>query len=120
MCGSGSQEGAGQGGHPTRLDTRQAECKAWGRVLLELETLSNNSSRRLIQPLESRVSVPTAITATPSAEMPQHSTGDKPLVSKPQLVFPGPASGTDSECDRTPPSRRVSLSAPLSQPLCQP
>ncbi|DAA23011.1 TPA: solute carrier organic anion transporter family, member 4a1-like [Bos taurus] len=52
--------------------------------------------------------------------MPQHSTGDKPLVSKPQLVFPGPASGTDSECDRTPPSRRVSLSAPLSQPLCQP
>ncbi|XP_070657426.1 solute carrier organic anion transporter family member 4A1 isoform X4 [Bos indicus] len=78
------------------------------------------TSGLLIQPLESRVSVPTAITATPSAEMPQHSTGDKPLVSKPQLVFPGPASGTDSECDRTPPSRRVSLSAPLSQPLCQP
>ena len=106
--------------NPTRLDTRQAECKAWGRVLLELETLTNNSSRRSIQPLESRVSVPIAVTATPSAEMPQHSTGDKPLVSKPQLVFPGSPSGTDSQCDRTPPSRRVSLSAPLSQPLCQP
>ncbi|XP_069402858.1 solute carrier organic anion transporter family member 4A1 [Ovis canadensis] len=78
------------------------------------------TSGRSNQLLESRASVPTAVTATPSAEMPQHSTGDKPLVSMPQLVFPGLPSGTDSECDHTPSSRRVSLSAPLSQPLCQP
>lgn len=64
------------------------------------------------------MSVPIAVTA--SAEMPQHSMGDKPFVSMPQLVFPGPPPGTNSECEHTPPSKRVSLSAPLSQPLCQP
>ncbi|XP_025720839.1 solute carrier organic anion transporter family member 4A1 isoform X2 [Callorhinus ursinus] len=41
--------------------------------------------------------------------MPQHSMGDKPLVSMPQLVVPSPALAMDSACGHSPPSRRVSL-----------
>ncbi|XP_039092926.1 solute carrier organic anion transporter family member 4A1 isoform X2 [Hyaena hyaena] len=70
------------------------------------------------------------------AEMPQHSMGDKPLVSMPQLVFPSPLSAVDSGSGHSPPSSRASLGSPLShgvpcspahspldscsQPLCQP
>ncbi|KAM9682745.1 solute carrier organic anion transporter family member 4A1 isoform 2-T2 [Dama dama] len=85
-----------------------------------VSSVAARTSGRLNQPLESRVSVPIAVTATPAVEMPQHSMADKPFVSMPQLVFPGPPLGTNSECEHTPPSKRVSLSAPLSQPLCQP
>lgn len=68
--------------------------------------------------------------------MPQHSVGDKPLVSVPQLVFPSPPSATDGGCGHTPSGRRASLGSPLShgalcsaahspldscsQPLCLP
>ena len=68
--------------------------------------------------------------------MPQHSMGDKPFTSMPQLVFPSPPMALDDGGDCTPPSRRASLGSPLglgtlrpashgpldscSQPLCQP
>ncbi|XP_058418318.1 solute carrier organic anion transporter family member 4A1 isoform X1 [Diceros bicornis minor] len=69
---------------------------------------------RTNRPLEYRFTTSVAGTVTPSAEMPQHSMGDKPFISMPQLVFPSPPSAGDSGCGRTPPSRRASLSSPLS------
>lgn len=64
----------------------------------------------------------------PPAEMPQHSTGDKPPTSVPQLVLPSPPSAADGGSGHSPPSRRASLGSPpspgtlgsCSQPLCQP
>ncbi|XP_054433475.1 solute carrier organic anion transporter family member 4A1 [Pteronotus mesoamericanus] len=68
--------------------------------------------------------------------MPQHVMGDKPLISAPQLVFPGPPIALDDGDGRAPPGRRASPGSPLglgalrpaahspldscSQPLCQP
>ncbi|XP_024415679.2 solute carrier organic anion transporter family member 4A1 isoform X1 [Desmodus rotundus] len=76
------------------------------------------------------------VTVTTWVEMPQHSMGDKPFASMPQLVFPSPPMALDDGGDCTPPSRRASLGSPLglgtlrpashgpldscSQPLCQP
>ncbi|XP_034881418.1 solute carrier organic anion transporter family member 4A1 isoform X1 [Mirounga leonina] len=93
-------------------------------------------SGRTNQTPEYRSAPPTAAPSAPWTEMPQHSMGDKPLVSVPQLVFPSPPSATDSECGHSPPSRRASLGSPpghgtpcpaahsppdsCSQPLCPP
>ncbi|XP_032243655.1 solute carrier organic anion transporter family member 4A1 [Phoca vitulina] len=93
-------------------------------------------SGRTNQTPEYRPAAPTAAPSAPWTEMPQHSMGDKPLVSVPQLVFPSPPSATDSECGHSPPSRRPSLGSPpghgapcpaahspsdsCSQPLCPP
>ncbi|XP_040315791.1 solute carrier organic anion transporter family member 4A1 isoform X1 [Herpailurus yagouaroundi] len=60
--------------------------------------------------------------------MPQHSTGDKPPTSVPQLVLPSPPSAADGGSGHSTPSRRASLGSPpshdalgsCSQPLCQP
>ncbi|KAF6089398.1 solute carrier organic anion transporter family member 4A1 [Phyllostomus discolor] len=64
--------------------------------------------------------------------MPQHTTGDKPFASLPQLVLPSTPAALDDRGDGTPPSRRASLGLgtlrPAShgpqdscvQPLCQP
>ncbi|XP_044604137.2 solute carrier organic anion transporter family member 4A1 isoform X1 [Equus asinus] len=103
-------------------------------------SLAGGGARTLAQattnwPLGHCLATSTAGTVTPSAEMPQHSTGDKPLLSTPQLVFPSLPSAVDSGCGHTPPSRRASIGSPLSpgalrsaahspldscsQPLCQ-
>ncbi|XP_027478330.1 solute carrier organic anion transporter family member 4A1 isoform X2 [Zalophus californianus] len=74
---------------------------------------------RTNQTLEYRSAASTAAPGAPWTEMPQHSMGDKPLVSMPQLVVPSPALAMDSACGHSPPSRRVSLgSSPGHGALC--
>lgn len=151
VCGSRMQEGAGRGrsapsdwGAGSRAIGAQGSGPGGGGVPAEMSVCSRvrvsfvtrSSSHRTNQTPEYRPAAPTAAPSAPWTEMPQHSMGDKPLVSVPQLVFPSPPSATDSECGHSPPSRRPSLGSPpghgapcpaahspsdsCSQPLCPP
>lgn len=150
-CGSGTQEGAGPGGSapsdwgaghraigrpkgPGMVRGILAEMSVCSRV--HVSFLTRSSSCRTNPPLEYGAAASVAAPGAPWAAMPQHSVGDKPLVSVPQLVFPSPPSATDGGCSHTPSSRRASLGSPLShgalcsaahspldscsQPLCPP
>lgn len=96
--------------------------------------LTRNPSCRRSRPLEHRLANSVAVSVTPWVAMPQHTMGDKPLASMPQLVFPSPPLALEDGCGLTPASRRASLGLPLghlhpaahnpldssSQPLCEP
>ncbi|XP_058989012.1 solute carrier organic anion transporter family member 4A1 isoform X1 [Mustela lutreola] len=86
----------------------------WVRVVLGPARASTVALSRTNQPLDYPRAASVAASCAPRAEMPQHSMGDKTLVSKPQLVFPSQPSAADGGCGHGPPSRRASLGSPRS------